>query len=56
MNAETSASLRSAELYWDTAAESYDKDFSGTSVGIVREKLYGVIFSGFSALASAFWN
>jgi ubiquinone/menaquinone biosynthesis C-methylase UbiE len=38
MNAEISASLRSAELYWDTAAESYDKDFSGTSVGIVRRE------------------
>ena len=38
MKAEISASLRSAELYWDTAAESYDKDFSGTSVGIVRRE------------------
>lgn len=30
--------LRSAELYWDKAAETYEKRFSGTTVGKIRRE------------------
>jgi SAM-dependent methyltransferase len=37
--ADDSAPLRSAEVYWNAAAETYEQKFSGTMVGIIRRRV-----------------
>ncbi len=39
MEAETLVPLAAAERYWDTAAETYEEKFSGTSLGQIRREV-----------------